>query len=182
MRPGRVARTVAALFAFALVAAAVSSAEASAPHRALLLQGADAVKGLPFFPPNAIAALSGVYSLDRPASPGAAAASPGDAAAPPASKAGSSVAVWYTRETLVFAPAWKRVDLGGLPGDVAYSLAEGTGIVLALKAGTYVLFFELSSGDPSFAAFAKAFERKFQAFFENAASDAELSFPAYVDY
>jgi hypothetical protein len=182
-RSPSVTRTAAALLAFALLGAAAGGAEGPSPRRALLLRGADAVIGLPFFLPNAIAALSGAYALDRPA--------PSDASSP-ASKAGSEVAVWYTRESLVFAPEWKRVEQGaaGSTGVVAYSLARADGTVLAVKTGKYSLFFELPSGglapeasvDSRFAAFVAAFEKKFQAFFVNAASDAELSFPAYVDY
>jgi hypothetical protein len=183
-RSPSVTRTAAALLAFALLGAAASGAEGAAPRRALLLRGADAVIGLPFFLPNAIAALSGAYALDSPASSGASS---------PASKAGSEVAVWYTREPLVFAPEWKRVEQGAAGttgGVVAHSLARADGAVLAVKTGKYALFFELpaggpapgASGDSRFAAFAKAFEEKFQAFFVDAASDAELSFPAYVDY
>jgi hypothetical protein len=172
----RVARTAIALVAFALVAAAASSAQASPPRRAILLRGADAVKGLPFFPPNALAALSGAYSLDGPASPGS---------APRAQAAGAAaeVPVWYSRAPIVPAPSWKRVDLGaGLSaGEAAYSFPRGELTVLALKEGKYSLFFELPD-DPRAGAFARAFARKFQAFFDNAADDAELSFPAFVDY
>jgi hypothetical protein len=73
----------------------------------------------------------------------------------------------------------------------AYVLSASGGDVLALRSGgRYTLFFRPEKaagttarlGDERMKAFIKAFSRKFLAFFENAASDAELSFPAFVDY
>jgi hypothetical protein len=171
-----------------LALALVSGTAVAAPRRAVLLRGADAVKGLPFFAPNAIAALSGLYALETPAATGAsdsgAGAAPGQAApGPTAPGPAAQVAVWYSRESIVFAPAWKRVDSRGVAAyaDAAYSLARGEGTVLALKSEGYTLFFEIT-GDPKATDFARAFSGKFPIFFRNAASDAELSFPAYVDY
>jgi hypothetical protein len=179
-----VAKTFAAVFALAIFATAALGAQGAsarsdaAIRRALLVRGADAVKGLPFFPPNAIAALSGAYALDG-------STAPGGTAAPQATPDRPETAVWYSREAIVFGAAWKRVDLGAAasPGETAYSSARGAATVLALKTGKYALFFELLSGeDPRSRAFILAFDRKFLAFFTNAATDAELSFPAYVDY
>jgi len=183
MRPGRAARALMALAAFALVGPATLSAAGgavpaagAAPRRAILLRGADSVRGLPFFPPNAISALSGAYVPSVPAQP----AVPDAAGVAPAP---TETAVWYSREALVFSPAWKRVDMGaaGFPDEAAYALSRGSVTVLALKAGKYTLFFELAdyAGGREFA---WALDRKFRSFFDNAASDAELSFPAYVDY
>jgi hypothetical protein len=177
MRPTRLARRAVALVSLCFLAGAALGAQNGDPavRRAMLVRGADSVKGLPFFPPNAIAALAGAYSLAGPASPGSAALPPGKGGA----------AVWYSRESLVFGPAWKRADasLGASPGEAAYSLARDSGLVLALKVGKYALFFELPPGDDARSrSFVQAFDRKFRVFFESAASDAELSFPAYVDY
>jgi len=172
-----------AFVAFALALAAASGTAVAAPRRAVLLRGADAVKGLPFFAPNAIAALSGLYTLEKPAAADAsdsgAGAAPGKAAPGPAAQ----VAVWYSRESIVFAPTWKRADSRGVGAyaDAAYSLERGEGTVLALKSEGYTLFFEMT-GDPRATDFARAFSGKFPIFFRNAASDAELSFPAFVDY
>ena len=165
-------RTGAALIALALLSmTALHSQSAPAVRRAVLERGADSVKGLPFFPPNAIAALTGAYDLAGSLAPAS------------ASGGRQEASVWYSRETIVLGSAWKRVDLGFVAsaGQVAYSLAGGRGSVLALKGGKYTLFFELAD-DPKTRAFIAAFDRKFQAFFFNANSDAELSFPAYVDY
>jgi hypothetical protein len=161
-----------ALAAASGAAAAPAPARASAaPRRAILASGADRARGLPFFAPNAIAALSGRYALDAAAQGGAAAG----ATAP--------VTVWFSREGLVFGPSWKRVDPreAGTYAEAAYSLPREGGTVLALKFEGYALFFELS-GDPRAAAFARAFSAKFPVFFRYAPSDAELSFPAFVDY
>jgi hypothetical protein len=165
----RIARTLIALAALVLAGGALFGAGAAAPRRAVLLRGADAVKGLPFFPPNAIAALSGAYVPGLPAS-GAAPGRP-------------ETAVWYSRELIVLSSAWKRADAGavGFPDEAAYSLARGSLTVLAIRAPKYTLFFELSD-ESGGREFARAFDRKFRSFFDNAASDAELSFPAYVDY
>ena len=168
------------VIALLVVAGVGSQTSSSFARRALLVRGADSVRGLPFFSTNALAALSGAYSLDGPAANGGAKLS---AAVPEA-------AVWYTREALVFGGAWKREDLGGT---AVLVLSRPGASVIALKASRYCLFFEFPSATGSVTtdrgaadarrrAFIKAFDRKFLAFFENAAADAELSFPAYVDY
>ena len=160
-----------------------AAAQGTAPRRAVLLRGADAVKGLPFFPPNAIAALTGAYVPARPASAGGPARAGGVAQSGGAEPPAPETAVWFSREVIVLSTAWKRVDSGvaGFPDESAYALARGSLTVLALKSAKYTLFFELSD-EGGGREFARAFDRKFRSFFDNAASDAELSFPAYVDY
>jgi hypothetical protein len=80
---------------------------------------------------------------------------------------------------------WKRAT--GF-GDSAFLLARSQGEVLVMKTARYHLFFELptqpgtAAADQDRRAFIRAFDRKFSAFFDNAANDAELSFPAFVDY
>lgn len=137
----------------------------------MLVSGADSVRGLPFFSPNAIAALTGVYAVGGAPI----------AAAPMASAATGAprITLWYTREAVVLGSAWKRLDLGG---SALYSLPRDSGTALCLKSARYALFFELPVDDAANRAFVLAFNRKFLVFFENAPTDAELSFPAYVDY
>jgi hypothetical protein len=163
-----------ALVLFALAARGTAPAQAAklpAPsgRQAFLVRGADAVKGLPFFPPNAIAALTGAYSPD---------VREGNSA-----DRSAEIAVWFTSEALVLGSSWKRADF---PGHDAFVLARPQGPVLVLKGTSYYLFFELPSGaasdDSRHRAFIQAFDRKFQVFFGNAATESELSFPAYVDY
>jgi len=61
-------------------------------------------------------------------------------------------------------------------------LARDGGPVIALAGPGYSLFFELPEDTPAFRSFLAAFERRFAFFFEGAPTDAELSFPAYLDY
>jgi hypothetical protein len=150
-------------------AASAGASPASETRRAILVRGAYAVKGLPFFPPNALPALTGTYGPDA-------------GSASSAFRAGE-ISVWYTRETLVLGGTWKRADIGG---SEAYFVERHQGPVVVLKSAGYYLFFELPAGtspdDKDRASFVRAFDRKFLVFFANAATDAELSFPAYVDY
>ena len=150
-------------------AASAGTSPTSDTRRAILVRGAYAVKGLPFFPPNALPALTGIYGPDT-------------GSAGPASRA-DEISVWYTREALVLGGTWKRTDIGG---SEAYLIERPQGPVIVLKSAGYYLFFELPAGtspdDKGRASFVRAFDRKFLVFFTNAATDAELSFPAYVDY
>ena len=164
----------AVLVLFALAAQGTAPAQAaklSAPNarQAFLVRGADAVKGLPFFPPNAIAALAGAY---RP-----------DAGEGRAADRSAEIAVWYTNEALVLGSPWKRADF---PGRDAFVLGRPQGPVIVLKGTSYYLLFELPAGaapdDPRHRAFIQAFDRKFQVLAGNAATQSDLSFPAYVDY
>jgi len=162
-------------------ALAPAGAQGRAARRAILVRGADAVKGLPFFSPNALAALVGSYDLAGLGATAARAPAPG--AAPGTAPGAAEARVWYTREPLVLGGAWRRTDL---EGSLAYSLAQDGGAVLLLKDPGYYLFFEFSKelapDEAGRRAFVLSFERKFQVFFQNASNDAELSFPAYVDY
>ena len=150
-------------------AAPAGASPASETRRAILVRGAFAVKGLPFFPPNALPALTGIYGPDT-------------GSTSPASRQ-DEISVWYTPEALVLGGTWKRTDIGG---PEAYLIERPQGPVIVLKSAGYYLFFELPAGtspdDKDRASFARAFDRKFLVFFTNAATDAELSFPAYVDY
>jgi hypothetical protein len=145
----------------------------SSSGRALLVRGADPVRGLPFFAPNALPGLIGAYSMGGPAS---------QTKVPPAAP---ELSIWYTREPLVLGSSWRRDETYG---SGAFLLARPQDQVLVLKAPGYYLFFELTDlsgaapSDQGRRAFIRAFVRKFSAFFQSAASDAELSFPAYVDY
>ena len=168
---------VLAALAFAAGQAPKVAAQTGTARLAMLVRGADSVRGLPFFPPNALAALVGAYRPQSAVS--VAAPQPGE----PGAAGVDETTVWYTRETLVLGPAWKRT---GLVGSEAYLMARPRGAVILLKQARYYLFFELpvgaEPGDKDRLSFVRAFDRKFLAFFNNAATDAELSFPAYVDF
>jgi hypothetical protein len=155
---------------------------AAGAQRAILVDGAFAVKGLPFFPPNALSALTGRYRPDsgQGSVPSTARSSP---ASPGSGSKADAISVWYTRETLVMDGSWRRTETGGAE---SYVLARPQGPVIVQKSARFYLFFEFPAGaspeDRSLLSFISAFDRKFLVFFSNAATDAELSFPAYVDY
>jgi len=129
------------------------------PGRALLLRGPEPRKGLPFFSPNAIPALVGEYEVST-----------------------ALVRVWSSRSPLSFGKSWESIPIK-LPASLrALRLARDGGPVIALAGPDYSLFFELPADTPAFRSFLAAFERRFAFFFEGAPTDAELSFPAYLDY
>lgn len=149
-------------------------------QRAILVDGAFAVKGLPFFPPNALSALTGTYRTDS--GQGSVPSTAQSSRASPGSKA-DDISVWFTRETLVMDGSWRQTETGG---SASYVLARPQGPVIVQKSARFYLFFEFPAGvspdDRRGLSFISAFDRKFLVFFANAATDEELSFPAYVDY
>ena len=126
---------------------------------ARLLSGPAALRGLPFFTPNAIRVLRGEYDLGP-----------------------LRVAVWYTREALVFGEAWKVQPAGRGGSAKSWLLERSAGPVLAIAEPGYSLFVELPLDSASLRRFAWALDEKFRVFFLNAPTDAELSFPAFVDF
>ena len=138
----------------------VPAAPAGAPASpARLLSGPVALRGLPFFSPNAIRALRGEYRLGS-----------------------SMVILWSCRDTLVFGPSWKALPSEGSGRLAVRILARDQGSVLALAAPGYTLFFELPADSATFRRFALALESRFSIFFDSAPTDAELSFPAFVSF
>lgn len=143
----------------AATAAAAPGALGSLRSPARLLSGPAALRGLPFFAPNAIRVLRGEYDLGP-----------------------FRVAVWYTREALVFGEAWKVQPSGRGGAARAWLLERAGGPVLAIVEQGYSLFVELPLDSASMRRFAWAWDEKFRVFFLNAPTDAELSFPAFVDF
>lgn len=129
--------------------------------RALLLSGPEPSRGLPFFPRNALRALRGEYLLSN-----------------------GRVRVWSCRELLVFGSEWRPADSETLraSGYAVLSLSRAEGPVLAFRGREFALFLEPAADGPAFRRFALALLRRFSFFFDNAVDDAELSFPAFVDY
>jgi hypothetical protein len=138
---------------------AATVAEPAIASPARLQSGPEQVRGLPFFSPNAIPALVGEYSL-------------GEARAK----------VLCTREALVFGPEWRRVSPDPGPGLTGFLVQGQEGVVLALLSPKYCLFVELPADKPALRRFASALESRFSTFFDKAATDAELSFPAWVEF
>ena len=176
----RAAAAIASAFALLVLATPLSpeaaSAGAAPPRREILVRGADPVKGLPFFHPNALSALVGLY---LPESAAAGASPIGDSTRAGSAGPEEGITVWYTSEALVLEGSWKRTDMGG---SEAYLLAGPRDPVIVLRLPSHYLFFELPATTRTGGAFVRAFDRKFSAFFANAATPAELSFPAFVDY
>jgi hypothetical protein len=92
------------------------------------------------------------------------------------------VPVWSCREKLVLGAAWRPVATDSGARLKARLLDRPQGPVLAFVTEGYVLFFELPQDIPAYHRFALSLESRFQVFFQNAVSDAELSFPAFVDF
>jgi hypothetical protein len=137
---------------------AANAARSRFASPAVLLRGPEARRGLPFFGGNAIPCLAGLYAV-------------GDVRVP----------VWSCRDPLYLGAAWKPLKIEGRLA--ASWLLEGKeGPVLALAGRGYTLFLEAPGDSPPLRRFALAFERRFSTFFANAPSDAELSFPAFVDF
>ncbi|HET7838115.1 MAG TPA: hypothetical protein VFL04_00045 [Rectinemataceae bacterium] len=137
-----------------------TGARGTGPERAVLTKGTFALRGLPFFGPNAIPALGGEYSLGAAAIP-----------------------VWFTRESLVFSERWKRTTIGAHPAFLLQPKEgqEAKGAVFALSLGAYSLFAQVPGDEAAGRLFVDALERRFAVFYANARNDSELSFPAFLD-
>jgi len=140
-------------------AAGATAAPAAIRSPARLLSGPAALRGLPFFAPNAIRVLRGEYDLGP-----------------------FRITLWYTRDALVFGDAWKAQPSGRGGQARSWLLERPEGPVLAIAESGYSLFLELPLDSPSLRRFAWALDEKFRIFFLNSPTDAELSFPAFVDF
>ncbi len=140
--------------------AASAAAAASGSGRAILTRGTFALRGLPFFAPNAIRALGGEYSLGS-----------------------LSIAVWFTRDAVAFSERWRRTTIGAYTAYIQATREgqEAKGSLFALALGPYELFVQTPADDAAGRDFIVAFERRFAIFYANARDDSELSFPAFVD-
>jgi hypothetical protein len=150
----------AAALALALAAFPLGPLASLPADMAVLSEGTIALRGLPFFAPNAIRALGGEYSLGS-----------------------ARIQVWFTRDAVAFSEAWKRTPLAGY---VAYvqarkDAAAAKGTLYALALGPYALFVQVPEDGADARSFIAAFERRFAVFYANAKDDSELSFPAFVD-
>jgi hypothetical protein len=150
----------AAVLALALCAFALEPLRSLPADVAILSEGTLALRGLPFFAPNAIRALGGEYSLGP-----------------------TRIQVWFTRDAVAFSEVWKRTPFAGY---VAYvqtrkDTAAGKGALFALALGPYELFIQVPEDSSASRSFISAFERRFAVFYANAKDDSELSFPAFVD-
>jgi len=133
---------------------------AATAGQALLVRGPERVAGLPFFSPNAISALRGEYLLGK-----------------------DRLEFWFTREALVFSPPWKEDPaLAPALARGARSLRSPLGFVVAWSYPRYTLILAFPLESSFNKGFAEALSRRFGFFFDNAADDAGLSFPALVEF
>ena len=147
------------------------------PGQAILIRGPLVFRGLPFFAPNALPGLEGEYSLALSSAEPKSQGSAGEVSAERALR----LRVWYTREPLYFGTGWIRGTLGRYT--IYTSTHDATGaLVIAFAADRYELLVELPGDSAVLRRFAIALEDRFAVFFAEATTDAELSFPAYVDF
>jgi len=148
------------------------------------VDGARTVRGLPGFTRNAVPALSGGYaSLPSTAAEGTTAqGSDGSGEA-------LRIAVWFTRERLVFPVDWNATAGGPfscrtLPAGVSAraSLAEADGSSLwALGTDGSTLFLRMPGGFADANRFATVFTERFLFFQRYAERSEDTSFPAILD-
>lgn len=146
----------------------VAPLESLRPGRALLVQGARAVKGLPGLGRNALPALAGEYSYLPAKSGGAALA----------------VSVWYTREPVPVPPAWSAAPCEKRPAGYAAwaSPPEPDGsVVWALQAQGFTLFIRAPGGMADPCAFASVFAERVSFFERYAERPEDSSFPAVLE-
>ncbi len=200
MRRGAAMRKVLCAAALALCAVCAPGAQnasasarsgagtrAKAAARALLVQGAEAVKGLPHFGRNALPAISGEYRLLSLAD------------SPP-------VLVWMTDQALYLAPAdWASVRVASRPahearggfasGGAAYRLVLFDRPFSALGQGADPSLWSVliaipevrgADGDPEaareFDRFVPTFLDRLSYFLSNARARTDASFPAVLDW
>jgi hypothetical protein len=145
--------------------------------RAILIRGPLIFRGLPFFAPNALPGLSGEYLLSLPAPEPTSQGSSGASASPQTLR----LRVWYTREPLYFDAGWTRGALGRYTIYTSRRGAAGAPVI-AFALDRYELFVELPADSAALRRFAAALEDRFALFFAEAATDADLSFPSFVDF
>ncbi|HUW42579.1 MAG TPA: hypothetical protein VMV90_16365 [Rectinemataceae bacterium] len=167
----------------ALVAASGTTPMAAlqvAPGRAILVSGPLAFRGLPFFSPNALSGLVGEYALAPPAVGAQGPAAAGSGGGVPVLRT-LTARVWFTHEPLYFGARWTRGALGRY---TVYSSTDQvtSSVILAFTSDRYELLVELPSGTTAFHRFAMALADRFALFFSESATDADISFPAFVDY
>ncbi|OHD23446.1 MAG: hypothetical protein A2Y38_10135 [Spirochaetes bacterium GWB1_59_5] len=159
------------------------------PGRALLASGTRAVKGLPGFGRNALPALAGEYAYlpaGQKTVPGGAPGSPGAGA----EEGILRVAIWFTREPLVYPGEWTTPAEGlktctTLPPGIsllgAFELDEGM-TLWALGAAGYTLFVSVpvELADPC--RFASVFAERFLFFQRYVERPEDSSFPAILEF
>jgi hypothetical protein len=145
------------------------------PGRAVLVDGAAAVKGIPGFGLNALPAVSGLYAY----SPKAPSSGP---SAHPAGKP-FMIPVWFTRIALVLPASWAApagaATIKGFSVMAAPAAADGSSL-WALLASGYAILIELPPGLADAPRFVGAFAERFAFFYRYAERPEDVSFPAIL--
>jgi hypothetical protein len=140
---------------------AARSGSAASPV-ALLVRGAERVKGLPGFPPNAFEAIYGEYRLEAD---------------------GSAVQAWATREALYYdLDTWVSLRVGNYAAETRRAATEDR-ILVATDLGAYgwtvITAFPLEGMDANeIARFLDLFLDRFVRFLAGAKLPTDVSFPA----
>ncbi len=137
---------------------------------AVLVSGAERVKGLPCLERNAIAALAGEYAF-----------------LPAGSAEGAEplrVSVWFTREPVVLPADWAEPGCKVKPTgfSLAASPADSDGSSYwSLDAGSHRLFARVPGGMADPCRFAKVLAERFSFFYRYAERPEDVSFPATLE-
>jgi len=184
MRPSAAVPGIAAMaLAVALAAACVPGAVAPPPSgkaapvairpatgSAVLVSGAERVKGLPCLERNAIDALAGEYAF-----------------LPTGSAEGAEplrVSVWFTREPVVLPADWAQPGCKVKPTGFSLSASpadSGGASFWSLDAGSYRLFARVPAGLADPCRFAKVLAERFSFFYRYAERPEDVSFPATLE-
>jgi hypothetical protein len=150
-----------------LPAAAQSAQTAQAPQagrmaQAILESGPTAVRGLPFFPPNVLAADRGEYLAGQ-----------------------QRVEVYFTREPLVLPAGWRKAPCGQeallrLDGEERPTFCYVEPVEPG--DGGYALFLSFASEDFPWCAWTQAFLQRLRSLLTFSQGPAEVPFPAVLEY
>jgi hypothetical protein len=157
-------RIVTLAFALMLLPPLVSPAQAKdirADTRAVLVSGPLPAAGIPWFPPNALPAITGRYRLGK-----------------------ETIGVFFTREILYFTPEWLANSYDDLKVRERVMPLPGAGerMVAAWRDEKgFIILLDFPRESDWKAAFIRIFRTRFSFFLQSIKSDDELSFPAILD-
>jgi hypothetical protein len=147
---------VAALAALLILSAGTASAQAG---QAILERGPAAVRGIPFFPPNVLAADKGEYLAGQ-----------------------SRIEVYFTREPLVLPAGWRKAPCGQ---EALLRLDEEerpTFCYVEPGEGGYALFLSFETEAFPWCAWTLAFLQRLRSLLTFSQGPAEVPFPAILEY
>jgi len=137
------------------------------PGRAVLVEGAVPVKGLPGFGRNALPALYGKYAF------------PQGNASPPL-----GIELWFTREILVMPASWDKGNCRTPPSGFTMLAApadEDGSALLSLTGAEYTLLVRIPAGMAEPCAFIAVLADRFSFFYRYSVRPEDVSFPAILE-